>query len=320
MSTQNKRTLVLSGGSLKGAFQVGAIKAAIESGFRPDSIYGISVGSLNGLFIANEAGKQNVPFEQLDWTVIVDKLVYFWINNIRQSSDIVRKKSKFRLTYETVFGRFNGLVDTTPLHSLVRRNIDMANLYRSPVSLKVGVVNIADGNIVYANPSYPNFIDYVLASTAIPIIMPVVNIGRNPCKAFLDGSMRDVAPLRQAFESGSEEIICIACQARNLFGATFNYGNVVNMADRILDILLNEGVNTDIERMLYINYFLPSDGSTLEDGPFVGYKKIKLKVIRPPVPINIEMLSFNSDDIQNLIQTGYHITKEKLKNGEFKSC
>ena len=59
-----KRALVLSGGSIKGAFQAGAIQQVLNEGFQPDIIHGISVGSLNGSFLVNETGKYNNGF---DW-------------------------------------------------------------------------------------------------------------------------------------------------------------------------------------------------------------------------------------------------------------
>ena len=52
-----KRALVLSGGSIKGSFQAGAVAELLESGFVPDAIYGTSVGSLNGSFLTERAGR-----------------------------------------------------------------------------------------------------------------------------------------------------------------------------------------------------------------------------------------------------------------------
>ncbi len=52
------KALVLGGGSLKGAWQVGVIHAILDTGFRPEMIYGISAGALNGSFMVNEASKQ----------------------------------------------------------------------------------------------------------------------------------------------------------------------------------------------------------------------------------------------------------------------
>ncbi|WP_310590414.1 patatin-like phospholipase family protein [Dyadobacter sp. NIV53] len=52
------KALVLGGGSMKGAFQVGVIQAVLENGFEPEMIYGISVGALNATFLTNETGIQ----------------------------------------------------------------------------------------------------------------------------------------------------------------------------------------------------------------------------------------------------------------------
>lgn len=52
------KAFVLSGGSIKGAFQAGVITDLLTSGsFMPDAIYGTSVGSLNGAFLADRAGR-----------------------------------------------------------------------------------------------------------------------------------------------------------------------------------------------------------------------------------------------------------------------
>jgi NTE family protein len=50
--------LVLAGGSVKGAFQAGVIKALFEKGYQPDAIYGVSAGSLNAAYLVNQFGQQ----------------------------------------------------------------------------------------------------------------------------------------------------------------------------------------------------------------------------------------------------------------------
>ena len=44
--------VVLSGGGSLGAAQVGALRALLESGVRPDLLVGCSVGALNAAFLA----------------------------------------------------------------------------------------------------------------------------------------------------------------------------------------------------------------------------------------------------------------------------
>ncbi|MDD5571264.1 MAG: patatin-like phospholipase family protein, partial [Bacteroidales bacterium] len=296
---ETKKAIVFTGGSIKGAFQAGAFRAVTEKGFKPDFIYGISVGSLNGSFVINEVGKQKTTKENINWTAIANNLIGFWKCNIRKPEDVVIKRSAVSLLYKGLFNRFDGLVDTTPIKNLVRKTISMNNIYNSCVGFKVGAVNISDGKIIYADITFPDFIDYVLASTAIPIMMPAVNIGGNESKPFLDGGLREVAPLKPAIEAGCDEIICISCHAEELSAEAFNYKNIMRLSERAMDIVVNENVNNDIAYCKRINMFCGDYDS------FMGYRKINLKVIRPNAPINLDLQNFNTKDIQALIELGY---------------
>ncbi len=313
MSTQIKKALVLSGGSIKGAFQAGAINAVIEKGFKPDFIYGISVGSLNGTFITHEAGLQKKAFEELDWLTIASNLKKFWIERINSPECIAVKKSKIKLGLDVLFSKFDGFLDTKPIQELVKEVINMDYLLNSPVKLSVGAVNIGDGLITYANPSFPNFLDYVLASTAIPVTMPLVRIGGNESQLFTDGGIRDVAPLKKAIKNGAEEIICICCQPENLVGEMINYKSILSFSERIMDIVVNETVNNDIEWARYINDYTPVDGSPVTEGAFAGYRRIKLTIIRPPRPINVNIEDFTTKEILEMFASGYYTALESFK-------
>lgn len=310
MDSPQKTALVLSGGSIKGAFQAGAIQAIMESGFKPDFIYGISVGALNGSFVCSEAGKQMKPKESLDWNLIAANLVKFWTDNIKQPSDVADQRNWTTIGWDAIWNKFDGLVDTDPIQTLVKKNILIDNLYKSPIGLKVGAVNVVDSTIVYADPSYPGFMQYVLASSAIPMVMPIVNIGDQP---FVDGGVMDVAPLKPAIESGATDVIVIACQSKDLGGASFDTGNLLQLTDRVFDIMVNTIVNNDIEWADYFNQYLPNDGTTETQGPLAGYRRINIRTVRPPVPIQLDLQNFNSNDIQDLIKTGYQAAKEQLK-------
>jgi NTE family protein len=204
------------------------------------------------------------------------------------------------------------LVDTAPLHKLVRETIQLEFLRQSSISLTVGAVNMADGEIVYANPAFPNFIDYVLASAAIPVIMPPVYIGDNKNQPFLDGGIRDVAPLKLAIRSGAEEIVCVLCHTKKLGGETFNPRNLMSLTERVMDIVVNELVNNDIKWATKFNKYLPDDGSKCFDGLLEGYRKVKITVIRPPSPINLNLEKFTTVDIQETIEAGYYAAMKEV--------
>jgi NTE family protein len=301
--------LVLSGGSIKGAFQAGAIKALIEKKLYPSFLYGISVGSLNSTFINHEAGKQGVPFDRLDWNKIIDNLFDFWKQNIRQPSDLINKRKFIGLAFDILRGKFNGVTDTKPLRELVKKVITMDNIRRSPLKHQVGTVNFINGDIIYANPDYPDFLDYVIASSAIPVVMPAMIITGTP---YFDGGLRDIAPLKPAVQSGADTVITILCQPETLGTSSYNYQNPIQLLERMTDIMCNEIENNDIGTFNNINNFVPADGSTAKDGPYVGKRKINLIVIRPEAEIEVNISSFSSSDINKMIALGYQTAKDQL--------
>ncbi|MEZ0608824.1 patatin-like phospholipase family protein [Fibrella sp. WM1] len=302
LPTSCGRTLVLGGGSLKGAFQCGAILAVLEKGFKPESIYGISVGSLNATFLTHEANRQFAQTGQIDWPKAGRALLEFWVRNITKPDDVAVIRSRFLTGYNTLMSRFDGYLDNTPLQNLIRQHVDVAVLRQGPIKLKVGAVNIIEGDMVYVDPSDEHFLEYVFASSSLPFLMPAVQIGGDHRKAFLDGGLREVAPVREAIDDGATEIVCIACHAKRVFNEAFNYRNLLSLMERVKDITVNQIVNNDIawaER-------------------FVEREKLRghsfsLTVIRPTVPLTLNLQQFDSNDISKLIVQGYEAATAVLK-------
>ncbi|MEA5458780.1 patatin-like phospholipase family protein [Arcicella sp. LKC2W] len=309
------KILVLAGGSVKGAYQAGVVRAVFESGFRPDAIYGISAGSMNASYLVNDFGLQFMNNNgSVDYAQSSVDLCDFWINNINTPDSLALRRGTYDLGMSAIRRNFEGLLDTTPLREILHNNIHLRNLNASPIQLKVGAVDIINGSIVYADPTYDHFLDYIMASSAIPILMPVVNIGGLRKMAFLDGGMRDVAPIKKAISDGATEIICIACHTRNIDGGYFPYGNLLALVDRVMDIAVNECLNADLDWAEFRNECLPIDGSEGEFGILKGQKRINLKIIRPHKTLNIDIQDFDQEDIQRLIFLGYQQGREEMKS------
>jgi NTE family protein len=293
------KALVLGGGSLKGAWQAGAIQAVLETGFKPDMIYGVSAGALNAAFMVSESGKQYVQSGKIDWELVNKKLISFWIDNITKPSDIGILKSRWMLGIETILSRFDGLLDTNPLHNKVKEYLNLTSLRRSPVQLKVGAVNINTGEMHYTDPMEEHFFDYLRASSSLPIIMPAIQIGGDHRQAYLDGGIREVVPIRKAVEDGATEIYAIATHPKHRKMEPINYRSFLSLIDRIKDISVNQFENNDIGWAEGYNEHLVSiAGFTLN-------KKITLKVIRPMEPIHIQLTSFTTEDIKEAVKKGY---------------
>ena len=290
------KALILGGGSLKGAFQVGAIQAILEGGFVPDMIYGNSVGALNASFLVNEASKQQIENKKVNWQSASRKLLEFWVKNITNPADIATQRSRLTLGMDTFMSRFDGLLDPAPLHNVIRRHLDEFILRNSDIKLKVGTVEITKGTMFYATPQHEDFVSYVLASSSLPMLMPAVHIKNQPKRAFLDGGLREVAPLKVALQDGATELVCIACHAEQIYDEPFNYRNFFKLSERVKDITVNQLVNSDISWAQ--NY--------IEKENLRGHK-LSMRVIRPLEPLKLDMLSFSSDDIVRLILEGFKI-------------
>ncbi len=295
----SEKILILTGGSIKGAFQAGALRTLFNQGFKPTKVLGISVGALNSTFLVNRIGELNNNFT---WEQLGDDIVNFWIDTVKEPSDLVLKKSKLRLAWEILRKDFNGFLDTRPLQEKIRKIAKPENLKRANIKLEIGAVNILTGDIEYFSPEHPNFIDAVIASTAIPFVMPYNNIGGKP---YVDGGVRDVAPVGPLIEQKNvSEIVVVSCHASKLrtLDNDFNPGDIMKFSDRIKNILVNETVNNDIALL---------EKSKIKRTK-LNLKPLKFKVIQPKEEINIDITKFTPGDILKMIEMG-----EKAANGDW---
>jgi len=305
-----KTGLVLSGGSIKGAFQAGAICEILDSGVEPDGIYGISVGSLNGGLLTDRSGYARRSGEKLDWKEISNDLEKLWLEKIVSFDKIGKKRRWYQLLWRLIWSKFDGLLDMKKLYKLVHETLNEDNLRESPVRFKAGSVNVADGTLFQADNHTPNLIKYIIASTAIPVVMPVARVAGQP---LVDGGIRDVAALKPAIKDGMDEVICVLCQPRDLSGAQINVGDLRQFTERIMDIVINETVNNDIEWAEFINEHAPDDGRPVESGPLQGYRRVPVTVIRPSGPLDIDLESFNRNDIRRIFEEGRGAAQNEMK-------
>jgi NTE family protein len=278
------KILVLAGGSVKGAFQAGVIKALFEKGYQPDAIYGVSAGSLNAAYLVNQFGHQVHEGIPISYPQAAQDLWDFWETRITHPESLSKPFNIFELGWTALTKKFKGLVDTTPLRNLLSDVLSVRNLQLSPVGLKVGAVNVIEGAMHYVDPSFENFLDYLMASSAVPILMPVVKIEGEKRKSYLDGGLRDVAPLQKAIQDGATEVVVITCHSEMIEGGDFDSGDLLALVDRVMDIAVNEILNADLR---------------------LQRSEVKLQIIRPLQPLNIDIQRFTKMDIRRMLEMGY---------------
>ncbi len=301
-----KQALVLSGGSVKGAFQAGAIAEVLNRGFRPQAIYGTSAGSLNGGFLVERFGRKP-GITEAEWPRVGEELAAFWQEKITSFKVIGRRRNFIELGLALLLNTYDGLLDTRKLNALVHETLRREYLHISPIQLSVCSVDIDSGKAVYADAKHIDILEYIIASTAIPLVMPVKTIAGVP---FVDGGIREVAPLKRAIEDGAQEIVLIACMPEKMNTLTVQRGNAEKLASRLMDILSNELVNNDIRRCELINQHVPEDGRRVSRGALKGKRYIRLQVIRPEKQLDIDLQKFNSDDIRRILALGREAAKK----------
>ncbi len=202
--------------------------------------------------------------------------------------------------------KFDGLIDTTPLKDLVKDDLIKDNIRNSPIDLSACTINLADGKAVYGKNKDTQILEYIIASTVIPIMMPTHVIQHVP---YVDGGVREVAPLKQALDEGAREVVCILCQPEILGTESINHGNLLEFSDRLMEIVTNELVNNDLK-------VFRKTKELLENNIRVGHLKDKqianLITIRPDKPLAIDLEKFTPQDIEDQIELGREAAKKKL--------
>ena len=286
------KILVLAGGSVKGAFQAGVMKALMERGYQPDAVYGVSAGSLNAAYFVNQLGLQVISGEPISFKDASQDLCDFWETRITSPESLSKPFNIFQLGLSALRKKFKGLVDTQPLRNLLKEVLSIRNLHASPIALKIGAVNIIDGTMYYVDTSEEHFLDYLMASSAVPILMPVVKINGETRRSFLDGGLRDVSPIKKAVDDGANHIVCISCHMESIEGGHFDSGDLLALVDRVMDIAVNEILNADIKEVMISN------------------TTIDIQSVRPPQPLTIDIQNFNKMDIRRMLELGYQVGQD----------
>lgn len=248
------RAIVLSGGGAKGAFQVGVLKGMHKMGLLQgvEHFYGTSVGALNAAAMAYSS---------------VYYLESIW-RSIRSKSDIL----KWNWFYK-------GLYNTKPLHHL----IDTLTQFSPSKKATVTVVDYKSGELLYKRENDPDFLKWVEASACIPGLMRPID------DRYVDGGVREIAPIGKAIKDGYTEIDVILASPTTYEPAR-DYPWFLDPVLSSIDIMTHEIYINDI-KLCYAKNQLP------------GYKNIKLRVFKPK-ELLLHTLDFDPESIRRGIDYG----------------
>lgn len=180
-----KVAFVLGGGGVLGAAEVGMLQALDEAGIQPDLVLGTSIGAVNGVMVAADPHGSASRLTRL-WTDLGDDNPF--------SASLLSRISTLART-RTAIHRLE------PLRSLLASSLGARRFEDLAVPFQCVASCIEQARAVWF--THGDLIDAVLASCAVPGLLPPVRIGD---EHFFDGGLVHSVPVGRALALGATTI------------------------------------------------------------------------------------------------------------------
>jgi NTE family protein len=298
--------LVLTGGGARGAYQVGVLRflARRYPELQIPVITGVSAGAINVALLAQHHGTFPQAVEELRavWSELTPDRI-FRVDAPALARNIGRWGVKL-MGAGYVEPRARGLMDTGPLRQLMEdvykpvngelTGIDY-NLHRGTLrAVALGTTNYTTGQSVvwvqgrdiqtWQRPMRRAVqtrlrIDHVMASAALPLFFPAVQIGSH---WHGDGGIRLTAPLSPALHLGAHKILAIANRHAPTYReaatpVTAGYPPPAQVIGVLYESVFLDLVDQDAVRMQRMNILLKK----LPEEQREGMRVVDLLVMRP---------------------------------------
>lgn len=215
--------LVLGGGGVLGALQVGLLKPLIRRGFRPGLIVGTSAGALNGAFLAFHPNEEGIARLEAIWND-VEFAKLFHRNLVRMAFCIASKRF---CVYTNDY-----------LRQIISSHAEEDDFAAAKVPLLVTATDLTSGQKVVF--SHGRVSDALLASTAIPGLFSPVRMGG---RLFVDGGVTANLDIATALEVGATHVLAIdpTLPLPSLFPE-----HILGVLTRSVDVLMRQQIERDI--------------------------------------------------------------------------
>jgi NTE family protein len=277
----HETAIVLSGGGARAAYQVGALRAIVRiAGCRGKLpfpvVCGTSAGGINAAALAVHAD---------DFRRGVARLVRWWrrlaVSDIYRTDFATLSRHSAQFLTSVLTGRrpppgVAALLDNAPLTRLVDHAFDLsripAHVARGHLhAVSINATSYTTGHAVTffdGVSSLPNWQrmrrrgqrtrltrDHLLASTAIPFIFPA---GRIDDDYYMDGSVRQLAPLSAPLKLGARRVLVLAVgqfsgQPASEGAPPPRYPSFAQAAGHALSTIFLDNLAADLERMAQVN-------------------------------------------------------------------
>lgn len=282
------RSLVLSGGGSKGAYMVGCLNHLLgDLEIKYDIICGVSVGAINGAFIAQYPhGQEKLACSEMSkmWKQL-------------NTSKIYRAWKPFGSLHALWK---NSFYDSSPLQHLIRKHIKLETIRNNDRRVNVGTVSLTSGKYTIFDQTSDHFIDAVIASASFPTAFQPINfLGQ----LWSDGGIKEVSPIKKAVELGADVIDVIVTSPRTRIRKFLESPTTVDILKRTIDLSTDKIMANDIEKVEMYNKLALAG---LTDKKFV-----KINILRPDYNLIEDLLDFRPMKIAEMMQKGYEDAKYK---------
>jgi NTE family protein len=336
-----KPALVLSGGGARGAYQVGVLKAIADlhdkRARNPFSIIsGTSAGAINAVALAASAN---------NFRLAVKKVERIWrslhVNAVYKSGagDLLGGVGRMvGSLFNQGIGRDRplALLNNDPLRELLTHSIQFRNIqeridqgyldavgvtasgYTSGESVtffqgRPGMTKWRQGRRVGV-PSVLG-VDHLLASSAIPTILPPVKVSR---EYFGDGALRQLAPISPVIRLGADRILVIGVggnpsQVPKHRQETHS-PSLAQMIGHVFNSAFIDSLDHDLDTLVKVNELV---GLVHNENPGSGYcdmRNLDLLVIYPSTPFD-EIAARHVGDLPRAMRAAMRITGATGRGG-----
>lgn len=318
--------LMLMGGGARAAYQVGVLQAlaefarAVEPARRASPftiVCGSSAGAINATSLASHADDFHRGVQRLAdfWGALRAQQVYRsdwfgiaaagarwlaamsfgwaasgWAARRSPRGLLDNRPLAHLLQHELSFHRIEQMLETRHLHALAVSALSYSSgrhltFYQASEPIQAWRRAQREARMVELSP------EYLLASSAIPLIFPAVPLALDGrVEYFGDGSIRQIAPLSPAIHFGAERIVVIgAAEARpevpGANGVSHAYPTLAQIGQQVLASVFLDTIGGDIERMEHINRMVEHLPHHVE--PASGWRHVDVLAIAPSERIEL---------------------------------
>ena len=309
--TRPKTGLVLSGGGMRGAYEVGIVAGIMEAldpepGSDPvfQVFAGTSVGAINATYFASNASHADHA---------VERLAEVWKSLRLEDHARVRpfglaNSLRARFGSKAPGGPLgSSLLDSRGIEVLVRRTIDWVQLHENIDqgridAVMVAALHVVSGRTTMFTENSPSChieptrderrstaferitSDHVLASAAIPLLFPTRKIGDH---YYCDGGLRFNTPIAPAIRAGAERLVIVSVRhersAREIAAAELADAgegrelSPVFLVGKLLNALLLDPVQYDLQVLERLNQVMEVLEETLDSDDLERIQRVWIK-------------------------------------------